>query len=90
MRSSNVDEGLGAGVNDIELLQNGSAVIRNGQGALSINNHLVHAPRAKSGSYGLGDRLTGVDVTDHLLFALLIFSAILQKDNGRLLQEKQM
>jgi len=75
-------------MDNVELLQNGCTIVGDGHITLGIGNHFVHTTGTEGGAHSLGDGLTGVDVTDHLCFALLILGAILQQDNRGILAKE--
>lgn len=50
-------------------------------GTMSVDNELVHSPRAKSGGHCIHNHLTGINVADYLGLPLRGVCAFLQEDD---------
>lgn len=80
-----VDEDLGGGVEDVEELHDGGAVVGDGDGAVGVVDELVHAAGAQGGADHVGDGGAGVDVAHQLRLPLRRVRPFLQQNYLRLL-----
>uniref|UniRef100_A0A2P2MIZ6 T-complex protein 1 subunit eta-like n=1 Tax=Rhizophora mucronata TaxID=61149 RepID=A0A2P2MIZ6_RHIMU len=80
----NVDEDLGGGMDNIEQLHNGGAVVGNGDISFVVVDEFVHASGTQGGSNDVGHRSAGVDVADQLCLPLRRVGPLLQQYDLRL------
>lgn len=79
LRLGDVDEDFGSGVDDVEELHDGGAVVGDGDGAFVVVDELVHAAGAEGGSDDVGDGGAGVDVAHQLSLPLRGVGPFLQQ-----------
>ncbi len=84
LRFSNIHKGLGGGMDNIQELHDGGAVVADGGLAAGVHNELVHAARAQRRANGVHYGAAGVDVGYDLLLALGILRPLLQQEYLRL------
>lgn len=57
LRAAQLDDGLGGGVADVDLAQDGVAVVGQHDAAVCVQQHLQHGARAQRGPHNVGHRL---------------------------------
>ena len=62
MRFGDIDEDLSGGMDNVEELHDGSAVVGDGDGSLIVVDELVHPSWTERGSNHIADRRDGIDV----------------------------
>jgi hypothetical protein len=82
LRFGNVDECATSGVDNVQKLHDGCAVVGDGRIALVVNNELVHTARTERRAHGIHNGLASVDVADQLGLALRRIRALLQQDDA--------
>src|SRR5947209_16543551 len=75
-----LDEHLRGGVLDVDLLEDRHAIVRDDDVPEAVDEHLVHAPRAKRRSHGICDRLRGGDVVELRSLAAIAARPFLQNE----------
>ena len=64
MGLGDIDEDLGGGVDDVEELHDGGAVVGNGDAALVVVDEFIHTPGSQGGPHHVGDGGAGIYVAD--------------------------
>ena len=59
-----LDDHLGGGVLDVQLLEDGDTVVGDDDVADGVDEHLVHSPRSEAAPYGIGDGPCRGDVVE--------------------------
>ncbi|SCZ99273.1 BZ3500_MvSof-1268-A1-R1_Chr7-1g09458 [Microbotryum saponariae] len=73
LRSRDIDQGLGGGVNDLEEFEYGRSVVGDGGLAVVADDELVHATGTERRGDGLRDREAGADVGQELRGSCWVF-----------------
>ena len=77
-----LNDHLGGGVLDIDLLQDGDTVVGDDDISDGVHEHLVHSLGSEGGPDGIGDRLGGCDVVELCLFVFAPLGALFEHDDG--------
>ena len=83
--AGDVDEDLGGGVDDVEELHDGGAVVGDGDAALVVVDELVHSSGPQRRPHHVRHRRASVDVAHHLRLPLRRVRPLLQQYDLRLL-----
>ena len=82
LRAAELDHRLGGGVRDVDLAEDGVAVVRHDDAPHRVQDHLEHGARAQRRSDGVGDSLGRCDVAELGLLALLALGVLVEDDDA--------
>ena len=76
-----LDDHLGGGVLDVQLLEDGDTVVGDDDVADGVDHHFVHSFGSEGGPYGVRYGFRGVDVAELRLFVLAPLGPLFENDD---------